>query len=392
MRRLISIATSGITVVLGAAAMSTTPASSSEVESRNSPATESVTTRAVIANPQALAVDAADGLYVVVPSSHRVYRVAEHGSFDVLAGAGALGFAGDGALGGSASLNSPSGVAVDRAGNVYIADSGNNRIRKVGESGVITTIGGTGTPGFSGDDGLVSAAQLNYPSAVASDSAGTLYVVDAGNQRIRRIDPRGIITTIAGTGTPGFSGDGGDASKAQLSGPTGVAVDNKDSVYIADRGNHRIRKVDSSGIITTYAGTSTAGFAGDGGNATAAQLNYPFGVATDAVGNVYIADSANQRVRKVTRSGIITTIAGDGTAGNGRDGGDARRAQLHHPVGVAVDSAGNVYIVDSMNSRIAKVSTAGILSTVVGDGADLDIPGGDPSARQDGEAVMRPEP
>jgi PKD domain/RTX calcium-binding nonapeptide repeat (4 copies)/NHL repeat len=273
-----------------------------------------------------------------------------------LAGTGVAGFSGDTGQASLAQLDAPTGVAVDAAGNVYIADQNNHRIRKVSPAGVITTIAGTGTPGFSGDTGQASAAQLKNPVGVAADGAGNVYIADQGNQRVRKVDPGGVITTFAGTGAPGFSGDTGQASAAQLNNPVGVAADGAGNVYIADRTNHRIRKVDPGGVITTLAGTGVAGFSGDTGQASLAQLNAPWSVAADTAGNVYIADRPEVRVRKVDSAGVITTLAGTGTPGFSGDTGQASLAQLNNPTGVAADAAGNVYIADQVNDRVRKVS------------------------------------
>ena len=248
-------------------------------------------------------------------------------------------------------------MAADGAGNLYIADSGNHRIRKVDSSGTISTIAGSGEFGFGGDGGPAIDARLNYPSGVAVDGAGNVYIADLGNQRIRKVDSTGTITTIAGSGETGFGGggfggDGGPATEAQLNYPRGVAIDGAGNVYIADQGNQRIRKVDSTGTITTIAGSGERGFSGDGDPATEAQLNYPWGVAVDGAGNVYIADLGNHRIRKVDSLGTITTIAGSGEFGFGGDGGPAIDARLNYPSGVAVDGAGNLYIADSVNHRI----------------------------------------
>src|ERR1019366_9345320 len=216
-----------------------------------------------------------------------------------------------------------------------------NRIRKV-SNGVITTVAGNGTSGNIGDNGPATGAQLNYPTGVAVDSAGNLYIADQYNHRIRKVS-NGVITTVAGSGTAGFSGDNGPATSAQLYYPAGVAVDAAGNLYIADQYNHRIRKV-SNGVITTVAGSGTAGFSGDNGPATSAQLSGPGGVAADSAGNLYIADTSNYRIRKVS-NGVITTAAGGGSGG---DNGPATSAQLNYPAGVAVDSAGNLYIADDV--------------------------------------------
>jgi sugar lactone lactonase YvrE len=260
----------------------------------------------------------------------------------------------------SAQVYSSGGVAVDAAGNLYIADYYDNRVRKV-TNGVITTVAGNGTAGFSGDNGPATSAQLYFPEGVALDSAGNLYITDAGNRRIRKVT-NGVITTLAGNGTLGFSGDNGPATSAQLAGPEGLAVDSAGNLYIADVTNQRIRKV-SNGVITTVAGGGSSGL-GDNGPATSAQV-IPAGVAVDSAGNLYIADFGNGRIRKVS-NGVITTVAGGGSSGLG-DNGPATSAQLSGPSGVAVDAGGNLYIADYDNFRIRKV-TNGVITTVAGNG------------------------
>jgi sugar lactone lactonase YvrE len=252
---------------------------------------------------------------------------------------------------------------VDTSGNVYIADSSNNRVRKV-SGGTITTLAGSGVAGYSGDGGSAVGAQLEYPNAVAVDSAGNVYIVDAGNGRIRTVSPGGTITTVAGGGAS--LGDGGAATSAQLFNPEGVAVDASGYIYIADTLNQRIRRVSPGGIITTFAGTGTSGYAGDGGPATSAQVSYPTGVAVDAAGNVYVADSGNERIRKVTTNGNISTIAGNGSYGYSGDGGPATSAELEYPTSVSVDALGNLFIMDSL--RVRMVSTSGIITTIAGNG------------------------
>jgi sugar lactone lactonase YvrE len=278
------------------------------------------------------------------------------------------GFSGDGGLATSALLFNPTGVAVDGSGNFFIADSWNYRVRKVNTSGVISTFAGNGTSAYSGDGGLATAAELSFPVAVAVDGTGNLFIADELNHRIRKVNPSGIITTVAGVGTAGFSGDGGLATSAQLNNPSAVAVDGTGNLYIADYSNNRIRKVNTAGIISTIAGVGTAGFGGDGGAATSAKLNAPFSVVIDAVGNIYISDTYNNVIRKVNTSGIISTIAGKDTLGFSGDGGPATLAKLNQPTGVTVDATGNIYLSDWGNRRIRKVNASGIINTIVGNG------------------------
>jgi alpha-tubulin suppressor-like RCC1 family protein len=281
------------------------------------------------------------------------------------AGTGTASYNGDNITATTAQLNYLRGVAVDSAGNIYIADSYNHRIRKV-SGGVITTVAGTGTAGYNGDSIAATSAQLNNPYGVAVDGAGNIFIADISNNRVRKVSG-GVMTTVAGTGTAGYNGDGITATSAQLNGPYGVAADSSGNVYIAEINSHRVRKV-SGGIITTVAGTGTAGYNADGITATTAQLNSPHGVATDVSGNLYIADSLNNRIR-IVAGGIISTVAGTGTAGYGGDNGQATAALLRSPYGVAFDSVGNLYISDTSNHRIRKMATNGVLTTMAGTGA-----------------------
>ncbi len=298
---------------------------------------------------------------------------AQNNIISTFAGTGKAGYAGDSGSAVSAELNQLTGVAVDGYGNVYIADQVNNCIRMVNPAGIISTFAGNYTmgPGYSGDGGPATAAELNQPVGVTTDASGNVYIADEDNNRIRKVNALGIISTIAGTGKAGDGGDGGQDTAAELNGPWGVAFDAAGNMYIADLYNNRIRKVNAAGIISLFAGTEALtgpGYAGDGGPATAARLNYPSRVAFDASGNVYIADEYNNRVRKVNAAGIISTFAGNGTGSYGGDGGPDTAAEINIPVGVAFDAAGNLYIADAGNNRIRIVNTAGIISTIAGNG------------------------
>lgn len=283
------------------------------------------------------------------------------------AGTGTVGLSGDGSSAVSANLNTPYRTAIDPAGNVIISDLFNHRIRKVNPSGIITTIAGT-VPGYNGDGGQATLAEIQAPSGITIDGLGNIYFVDMGNDCVRKINTSGVISTIAGTTTAGFSGDGGAATLSQLNTPFGITCDAIGNIYIADTYNARIRKITPSGIINTIAGTSTIGFGGDGGLAVNASLNLPREVAVDAAGNIYIADTENHRIRKINTSGIISTIAGTGVSGFSGDGAAATLAQLDTPRGVSVDASGNIYIADSYNHRIRKVNSSGIISTIAGNG------------------------
>ena len=351
-------------------------------------------TSASLNSPFGVAVDAAGNLYIADRFNHRVRKVSPDGIITTVAGTGIGtgsidGEGGDPAddlgAGGpatSASLNRPRGVELDTAGNLYIADQNNHRIRKVSLDGMISTVAGTGVAGFSGDDGPATSAQLNSPPGVAVDSVGNLYIADRLNQRIRKVSPEGIITTVAGSGDEDFSGDGGLATNASLNFPNRVTVDAAGNLYIADTTNLRIRKVSGDGIITTVAGNGLFKFSGDGGAATSATLNQPRTVAVDAGGNLYIADYLSSRIRKVSGDGIITTVAGNGLFRFSGDGGPAINASLRFPWGVAIDSVGTFYIADTFNHRIRNVGADGIITTVAGNGVrtgSIDGEGGDPA-------------
>src|SRR5437773_2057330 len=331
---------------------------------------------ATIANlnsPAGVAVDSSGNLYIADLGNERIRKVAAAtGIITTVAGNGVFGFAGDGGAATDASLGVPVGVAVDAGGDLYIADYSNHRIRKVSAAtGIITTVAGNGINTFAGDGGAATSASLNSPSGVALDASGNLYIADYFNNRIRKVDAAsGIITTVAGNGSPAFAGDDGAATSASLNGPVAVALDASGNLYVADQGNHRIRKVAAAtGIITTVAGNGINTFAGDGGAATNASLNYPASVALDASGNLYIADPNNNRIRKVAAAtGIITTVAGGGSSLG--DGGAATSASLYDPTALALDASGNLYIADQNNHRIRKVDAAtGIITTVAGNGS-----------------------
>ena len=324
-----------------------------------------------------VAVDLAGNLYIADLGGISISKLAG-GVIAVVAGRAPAPGIGDNGPATSAALSSNAfGLAVDSAGNVYIGDAGNNRTRKV-SNGVITTVAGNGTQGFSGDNGPAIAAELSVPNAVAADSAGNLFVSDYGNNRIRDVS-NGVITTLAGDGIEtGVLGDNGPATSASLAHPTGVAVDASGNVFIADTAYDRIRKV-SRGVITTVAGNGTPGFGGDNGPATSAQLNIPLqgGVAVDSAGNLYIADYGNDRIREVS-NGVINTVAGNGTCCNPAalgvgDNGPATSATLI-AASVALDSTGNLYIADSGNGRIRRVSN-GIITTIAGGGSSFVLNG-----------------
>jgi trimeric autotransporter adhesin len=366
-------------------------------------------------DPEAVAIDFSGNLYIADTGNHRIRKVTPNGIISTIAGNGTQGFSGDGGPAVSAGLNDPSGVAVGPSGNLYIADSGNHRIRKITLAGIISTVAGDGMKGFSGDGSSATSVHLNYPRNVAVDVAGNLFISDYENNRIRKVTPVGIISTVAGNGSCGRKGDGGPAAAAQLCSPIGIAADVSGNLFIADSGssrilkvapdniihiavsgggvpaasthlstptsvvvdalgdlyiadcrNNRVRRVTPDGAISTVAGNGTSGFSGDNGPASMAIIDTPIGVAVDADGNLFLTD--NNRIRKVTPNGIINTVAGNGTSGFSGDGKPAITAELNEPASIAVDAAGNLIIADTSNNRIRKVTPNGIINTIAGNG------------------------
>ncbi|MBL8292726.1 MAG: SMP-30/gluconolactonase/LRE family protein [Bryobacterales bacterium] len=313
----------------------------------------------------AVAVDANDQLLVLDDGLRRLFRVNPvSDQIQAAAGTSVSRAAGDGGPASQATLFEPSGVAVDSEGNVFVSDVVDNRVRRIARDGTIGTWAGTGSLGTSGDGGPATAAGLGRPRGMAIDRNQNLYVAGTWGAYIRRISPRGVITNFAGTTSSGFSGDGGAATAARLNEPFGVAVDNQDNVYIADSANHRIRRVDPQGRITTFAGTGTAGFSGDGGPAVAAQLTRPRAVAVDNQGNVFIADTNNNRVRRVDSRGIITTVAGNGETGSSGVGRAGTESQIWAPSGLAFDSEGSLLI--SVVGQVRSLGQDGIVRLVAG--------------------------
>jgi len=305
--------------------------------------------------PSSIALDRDGSLYVADMGNHRIRKMEPGGSITTVAGSGRRGFQ-DGGIATQAALLSPSAVAADLAGNLYIADAGNSRLRRVSSTGLITTlIDGFGW-GAGGFEPFGVSPPVAVPNSLAVDAAGNLLLADTRFHAVRRVSPSGSITTVAGAGPSGYGGDGGPAAAALLSAPNGVALDPAQNLYIADQGNSRVRRVGAGGSIATVAGNGTFAFGGDNLPAVSAQLNRPSAVAADAAGNVYIADSLNHRIRRVSPSGVIRTIAGVEGPGLGGDGGPATLARLHFPSALAVDLAGNVYVADLLNHRIRKLT------------------------------------
>ena len=331
------------------------PESSEDRDESGGPAVETQ-----LRSPWDVAVDTAGNLYIADSINRRIRRVDSSGAITTVAGTGVEGYTGDGGPALDAQLSFPASLAVDAEGQLFIAEHFDHRIRRVDSSGIITSIAGTGAEGFSGDGGPAVEAQLSYPRGVAVDAAGNVFIADARNQRIRKVDPSGTISTFP----RGHSSDG-----VTLSGnPGGVAVDAAGNLFFTDTAKSNVYRVDTSGIITHIAGVWSSGYSGDGGPALDAHLRSPSDVAVDAAGNVYIADEYNHRIRRVDPSGIIITIAGTGEKGFSGDGGPAVEARLAGPRGVAVDAAGNVYIADDYNHRIRKVDPSGTITTIAGTG------------------------
>lgn len=315
--------------------------------------------------PSAIVFDTDGSLFFAERGAHSVRRIDMAGNLTTVAGNGVQGFSGDGASSLSASLDSPQGLALGPNHILYIADTHNRRVRSVDLSThVITTIAGDGFDAFSGDGGPAVRARLSQPTALAVAPDGSLYIADSGNHRIRRVSLGGVISTVAGS-TQGFSGDGQSAADATLDAPEGIAVDLSGNVYIADSHNHRVREIAASGgFIQTIAGGGGSGFSGDDAAAVSSKLTLPKGVSISPTGEIYIADSANQRIRKIGADGVIRTVAGNGIQGFSGDGGIATAGNLNSPSTSMLDAAGNLAFADTGNGRIREVMSDANLTTL----------------------------
>jgi uncharacterized protein (TIGR03437 family) len=316
-----------------------------------------------------IAFDSAGNLYIADSNNQRIRRIGTNGVITTVAGSGdrpalasrceATGSIGDGGDARSARLYNPADIAILPNGGMVIADQLANRIRQVSPSGVITTLAGNGAHNLYSPGIPATSSPMDSPSALAVDKSGVIYFAELHGNRIGRIGPDGRIVTVAGNGFPGYNGEGIPATSAWMTRPTGISLDAAGTLYIADSGNNRIRKVSSDGIITTFAGTGQKGFSGDGGAANAAKLDTPMDVKVDGVGNVYIADTGNHRVRRVSAQGAISTVAGTGESDRGRDFGDATTSALNAPLALAIDAANDVYVVDWQNYLVRKITFDG---------------------------------
>ena len=332
--------------------------------------------------PSGLTFDSQGNLYIADRANHRVRKVNRKGIISTVAGNGTAGFSGDGGPATQASLKLPSGVVVDKQGNLYISDRSNNRIRKVNAKGIIQTFAGNGKDGYHGDNMPALKATLDKPFGLALDKHNNLYIADRGNNRIRKVDSSGLISTVAGDGGFYFIGDNGPAYRASIAGPTGVTVDDNGNIYIADRSNNRIRMVDKQGLIRTIMGTGHQEYNGDSELGRETNLHLPFGVALDKNGDLLVIDRSHYRIRKLIMKGSkVTTLAGNGIKKFGGDGGPAQGANLEFPHGIDVDSKDNVIFADKSHFRIRKITPQGIISTIVGNGIRGNIGDGGPALK-----------
>jgi len=295
--------------------------------------------------------------------SQNIYTIAGNGDF---------GYSGDGypAISNYVEFDEPTGIYMDASGNLYIADEYNNVIRKINTSGIISTVAGNHSlgAGYGGDNGQATDAQINLPCGVCTDASGNLYIADNGNMLVRMVNTSGIISTIAGNAHKGYSGDGGQATAAELSQPIDVFVNSSGVLYIAEYSGQRIRKVTTNGIISTIAGNGIGGYSGDGGQATAAEMQYPFSLFVDSVNNIYFTDNDNYVVRKVDTAGIISTIVGINVLGYNGEGGPATSAEIGYPSGIWMDKKSNIYFGDFNDQRVWKMDVSGILTSIAGNG------------------------
>lgn len=318
--------------------------------------------------PNLVTADSQGNIYFIDQNT-LVMKVSAQGKISRFAGNGIRGYSGDGGPAVDASVNGPSGIYADKSGNVFLADTANYRIRKIDSNGIITTIAGNGQPGVSPENTLAVNALIGESYSVAEDSLGNVYFADSENNRIAKVDTHGVLTTVAGTvGSHGYAGDNGPATSALLYFPLSVTIDPSNNIIIADTSNNVLRIVNGSGVIKTLAGVGKPGFGGDNGPATSALLEKPWTVSADSQGNILFVDYDNDVIRKVDTRGVITTVAGNGKAGLGTDNVPATSSSLYYPFGVAAEPNGSFLIADFSNNTIRRVSSAGIISTVAGNG------------------------
>ncbi len=322
-------------------------------------------TAAKLNSPAHVCLDFYGNLYFTDQSNNVVRKIDTNGIITTVAGTGAAGYSGDGYAATNATFNFPNMIVMDHLGNMFIADQQNSAIRKISTSGIVTTVAGTGAAGYNGDNIPAISAELNYPDGVGIDDSGNVIIADMHNSRVRKVNSAGIITTIGGTGVIGYSGDGGPATAAMLSAPANLTVYHG-NIYIVDQQEQRIRMIDVSGKISTIAGNGTMGFSGDYGLATDAEFHYPSTVALNYSGQIFIDDAYNNRVRMVDTNGIITTVAGTGVPGYSGDGGPATAAEFNEPGGASFDVCGNVYVCDINNNNIRKISYFTTMPAITG--------------------------
>ena len=309
-------------------------------------------TNAGIDGPYDVALDGKGNFYITDGYHNRIRKVDTAGIITTIAGNDTEGYNGDGIAATAAQLNRPIGLVIDRHGNIYFSDAFNNRVRRIDTFGIITTVAGNGNTIYNGDNIAADSAAIWDPRFLALDDTGNLYIAEYEGHRIRKVSPLGIVTSVAGTGVAGYTGDGGLATDAQINMPYGIVLDGSNIIF-SDASENVVRRVDTSGNITTIAGKYGATALGDGGPADSAMLNGPIGVKLDVFGNLYIADGHHNRIRRVDRnSPSITTIAGNGTLGFSGDNGPATNAEFRLPAGLAIDASGNIYIADFGNQRI----------------------------------------
>lgn len=376
MRRSVSVAiVTGLLALAGCTSTPTTPEPTTpEPTASVSPSASHTVALEIVYAPEAVAIDS-EGLVVFSDcEAQRVFRIALDGELEIAAGSGAQGldggdFAGDGGPATEARIDCPTGVVYDDAGNLFMADSVNNRVRMIDTDGVITTVAGSGftgldNGGYTGDGGPATLAELEFPVGIALDGLGRLYIADKGNDVIRRVDSDGVTSTIAGTGHGSFSGDGGPATEAELHSPWYLVFDPDGNLYFTDKDNARIRMIDTHGIISTIAGGGTLG--AEAGNVPALKAAFaePYGLAIDAQGRLFVSDDLDNMIRMID-GGAISTVAGTGEAGSSGEGGPAIQAQLDSPFDLFVTPNGDLYVADGGNSCVRVIDRQGTLTSVI---------------------------